>query len=181
MVYDPIFAAASAPLLGVLSAAPQKTPSAICRRLGVLGALSQFPAPLHGAVGSDAVKAGVQGGRGAVGCALCLPNRACRPAITVGLLRRVVVGMISDGAVELRALARSNISWATGAGASVVQGLIGVWRASRFASPTDRGRILPLNPVRNGLPANAFYFIMRRLRDSGLFTRAHGSGFKKLC
>ena len=181
MVYDPLFAAASAPVLGVRAVALQILPAAICRRLGILGTVDQFLAPLHGAMESDAVKTGVQGGRGAVGCALCLPNRACRPSVTVGLLRRVVVGRISDGAVELRAYARSNISWATGAGASVAQGLIGVLRASRHASPTVRGLILPLNPVRNGLPAHAFYFIMRRLCHSGMFTCADSSGFKKLC
>jgi hypothetical protein len=181
MVYDPTFAASSAALLGVRSAELKKMPAAICRRLGIMGIVSQVSASLHGVGKSDVVKEIAQGGRGAEGCALCLPNRAPRPSCTVGLLRRVMVGLMSDGAVELRAFARSSKPWVTNAGAFVTQGLIGILRASCHASPTERGRISPLKPCMNGLPAHASYFIMRRICNSGLLACADGTGFKKLC
>ena len=155
-------------------------PSVICHRMRAAQCTGQANLPLLGGMAIIAGKRPIIGGRGAVGRAFCLPNRASHPSTSVGLLRRGWLGMRSDGAGDARAQGRSGKALGADAGASALKGLIGVLRASRHASPTETGPLRPLNPSMNGLPAHAPVILDRRSRPYRLYARSKCAGVQKL-
>ena len=152
---------------------------AICRQ-GAATVENHTPAPRFSARGTRSVRRRVKVGEGAVGRVLCLPNRAPRPNALIGLLRSAVFGWMSDGAGELRAIARSGGSWVGDAGASLAQGLIGVLHAAHRASPTVTGVFAPLKPCMNGLPAHAPVIPICRSGPHGLHARPACRGDEEL-
>lgn len=152
---------------------------AICRQHATPIA-HQTPAPLLGARGARSGRRCAKVGEGAVGRVLCLPNRALRPNTLIGLLRSVVFGWMSDGAGEVRAIARSGGSWVGDAGASLAQGLTGVLHAVHRASPTVTGAFAPLKPCMNGLPAHAPVIPYRRSGPCCLHARPTCRGDEEL-
>ena len=154
--------------------------SVICHRMRAAGRTGQGKPPLLGGLAIRASGRRMTGGRGAVGRAFCLPNRASHPSTSVGLLRRGWLGVRSDGAADMQALGRSGEALAADAGASDVKGLIGVLRAFHHASPTKRGPLRPLKPCINGLPAHAPVTFDRRSRPFRLHIRPTSAGVQKL-
>lgn len=173
----PMFAKVALP--GVLRGMVRSVHLAICRQ-GAATIENQTPAPLLGARGTGSVRRRAKVGEGAVGRVLCLPNRAYRPNTLIGLLRSAVFGWMSDGAGEMRAIARSGGSWVGDAGASLAQGMIGVLHAAHHASPTDTGAVAPLKPCMNGLPAHAPFISIRRSGPHGLHARPACRGDEEL-
>ena len=120
-----------------------------------------------------------QGGRGAVGRALCFRNRALRPGFTLGLLRGVMAGPVANGTDVMRDLAGSGDAFMGGAGASAMGVLIRSTRAVGRASPTQWGTPAP-EPCENELPAHAPNSFDRRDECLCLHVRTAGRGHQKL-
>lgn len=155
----------------------------ICHRIRAARAQGQTTPSLLGGMAIRAGRRPMTKGRGATGRALCLPNRALHSCTSVGLLRRAWTGVKGVGAVEMRALSRSGKTLGADAGASDLEDLIGVLRASRHASPTKQGPLRPLKPCMNGLPAHAPVTLdhrLRRWRPIGLHACTTSAGLKEL-
>lgn len=151
---------------------------AFCRRMA-----------LHrlGIVGSVRCSAGrpgsgprfAQGGKGAVGRALCLRHRAMRPNPALGLLRGAWVGRVADGTETMRDLAGSGDTFVGGAGASAMGVLIRSTRVGGRASPTQWGTPTP-EPCDNELPSHAPNSLVCPALCFRLHARSAGRGDKKL-
>lgn len=155
-------------------------PLVICHQMRAIRRDQTAPALLRRKVAIIASWRPMTEGRGAMGRASCLPNRASHPATTVGLLRRAWCGMGSDGAGDVQVKGRSGAALAGDAGASAIKGLIGVLRASRHASPTKTGPLWPRQPCMNGLPAHAPITPDRRSRPDRLYACTVSAGVEKL-
>ncbi len=167
-------------LIGWRCVGKAAAPSVICHRMRAAQSKGQANLPLLGGLAIIAGRRPMTGGRGATGRALCLPNRALHPATTVGLLRRAWCGVKGDGAVKMQAKDWLGKALGLDAGASDTKGLTGVLRASRHASPIDRGPLRPLKPCMNGLPAHAPDIHDRRSRPDCLYACPVSTGFQKL-
>lgn len=179
MVYAPPALVAKVAPSGSLARGVWAAASAICRRSDAARGANHHDAALRGAM-RPADRTPADGGGGAVGRVLCLPNRAlCRPA-TPKLLWGVARAAQSDGAGKPRAFARLDKGLETDAGASGASGLTGVLHAARCASPTRRRGDAALKPCMNELPAHAPVSIDRRLRPCRLYARSRRAGYQEL-
>lgn len=180
MTYEPPSLPATAALTAAWMGAERAAPPVICHRMRAAGLDGLAPALLRRGMAIIAVRRPMTGGRGAVGRALCLPNRASHPCTCVGLLRRAWFGMRGDGAVKMWAKDWLDTALGVDAGASGTKGLTGVLRASRHASPTTLGPLRPLKPCMNGLPAHAPVTFDRRYRPVRLHICPTSTGVEKL-
>ena len=121
----------------------------------------------------------VTGGRGAVGRALCLRNRAMRPCLAPGLLRANGLERMADGTDVNRVLAGSEDALVADAGASAAGGLARSTRPAFRASPTQWGAPAP-EPCENELPSHDQISFDCPFVSQRLYARTAGRGDKKL-
>ena len=121
----------------------------------------------------------VTGGRGAVGRAFCLRNRAMRPGFDPGLLRGHGLGVMADGTDVKRVLAGSDHALVADAGTSAAEVLARSKRAAFRASPTQWGAPAP-EPCENELPSHDQISFDCPFLSQRLHARTASRGDKKL-